>query len=97
MNDLIFVLRMLSGMYGKETRVTPSTFGSMEVSPLVGDQPDLDNPTEADKKWIQKINDSLISCCLLMTAAVFEWWKGHAEKYGIEYEHVHHDGSLKTS
>ncbi len=56
-----------------------------------------DEEKEREKKIHRDLNDALPSCCLLMTSKIFEWWKGHAKEYEIVYEHIHHEGSLRTN
>ena len=68
---------------------------------LLGDRyQDARSPEEiesAGEKFIQEVWSSIPSCTILMTTTVHEWFKEAAAKYGLEYQHIHHEGFLKTS
>jgi len=41
--------------------------------------------------------DKVPSCTLLMSAATFEWWEAMCARHGVEFEHHHFKGGLRTS
>lgn len=49
------------------------------------------------EEFLQDCWNSVPSCTILMTTESFKWFKEAAPKYGMEFEHVHHEGYLKTS
>ncbi len=54
--------------------------------------------TDGDtEEWEKKVLADMPSCTLLMTTATFKWWEGLCATHGVEFEHHHFVGGLKTS
>jgi len=48
-------------------------------------------------EWAKEMLDGVPSCTLLMSTETLEWWKELCAKHGVEFEHHHFKGGLKTS
>ena len=52
---------------------------------------------EDDGDWEKEMLDGVPSCTLLMSTGTFEWWRGLCARHGVDFEHHHFAGGLKTS
>lgn len=74
--------------------------GPLREKPSPNPFGDTRSPEElkaAGDRFLGEFWNSIPSAVLLMTTDTFEWFREAAPTHGVEFEHIHHEGFLKTS